>query len=201
LIFTLLNFSCKHTPEIETRSKPAPSQKKYAQLPVLALLPIFSALSDEKRQEFYHLLYFQLENSQSFRLLSRRETLENFNSSANDPEIWSPETFCSRAKTLDISFFMTAKLIRFEERQGERYGVQKPASIDFQLNLLENQSCSVLWSQRHQETQKALTENLFEIKNFISRGPRWLTVRELARESTQKMIQDMLSKINPDHSS
>jgi len=77
---------------------------------------------------------------------------------------------------------------RFEEREGTAYAAEKPASVAFDLHMVRVADGRVLWSGYFNETQKPLTENLFELDSFVKRGAKWVTARDMATEAMEEML-------------
>jgi hypothetical protein len=69
--------------------------------------------------------------------------------------------------------------------------VKSPASVAFVLELWDVKRGDSIWSARFDETQKPLSENLFALGQVGSRGVRWLTAEELAREGVKKAVSDL----------
>jgi TolB-like protein len=86
---------------------------------------------------------------------------------------------------------ITGRVLRFREREGEALGVKSPASVAFVLELWDVKRGDSIWSARFDETQKPLSENLFALGQVGSRGVRWLTAEELAREGVKKAVSDL----------
>lgn len=76
----------------------------------------------------------------------------------------------------------------FQERVGRDYGVNRPAKVAMEMNLVSVDSGAVLWQAHFSETQQALNENLFQIGKFFKRGGRWITAREMAVNAVEDLI-------------
>ena len=82
---------------------------------------------------------------------------------------------------------------RFDERVGTELGATEPASVSFDLNLLETTSDQVVWHGEYAKTQEPLTSNLLQFWMFWRSGPRWISARELARLGAEQLLEDMRS--------
>jgi hypothetical protein len=80
-------------------------------------------------------------------------------------------------------------LYRYRERVGTPYSVSQAASIGFDLHLVRTSDGAVLWSGRFDETQKTLTENVFNIFRFFRRGVRWLSADEFAAQAVAETLK------------
>ena len=74
---------------------------------------------------------------------------------------------------------------RFDDREGGKYSVEKPAAVTFDLRLFAVDSGAVLWSATFDEAQEALTENLYQLKKAKSRGFSWVTAEGLMLEGVR----------------
>lgn len=101
----------------------------------------------------------------------------------------------SRAQALGKSAksdaVITGRISRFQERVGGEYGTRHPASVAFQLELVETSTGNVLWSGAFDQTQQELSTNLLDFWMFWQEGPRWFTAAELARLGVQKLVGEM----------
>lgn len=92
-------------------------------------------------------------------------------------------------KELGVDFIFVGSVFRFEERVGSRIGVDKPASVGFDVHLLRVRDGKRLWNGRFDETQQALSENLLKIGSFVRRGAAWLKAEELSSVGMDEMLK------------
>jgi len=85
-------------------------------------------------------------------------------------------------------------IYRFKNRTGRDYGVDDAASVAFDLHLIRVLDGRVQWSGRADETQQPLSNNLFKLGKFVSRGGKWVTSREMAQGELESMIAGMPGK-------
>ena len=85
---------------------------------------------------------------------------------------------------------------RFRERIGTEYGASEPASVSFDLGIVDANSGEVMWKGSFSETQQSLSSNLLNWWMFWRAGPHWFTARELAGLGVEKLIDDMKDEIN-----
>ena len=93
------------------------------------------------------------------------------------------------AKELNADFVFIGYLFRFEERIGSRLGVDRPASVGFDVHLFRLTNERMVWEGKFDETQRPLTENLFKIGSFFRRKASWLTAAELASVGMDEMLR------------
>ena len=80
-------------------------------------------------------------------------------------------------------------VFRYQNRKGTGYGVQEPASVSLDLHLLRVSDGAIVWKAQSTQTQKSLTEDLFQLGEVTKRGLRWLTAEELAKSGLAEMVK------------
>ena len=83
---------------------------------------------------------------------------------------------------------MVGRVQRFRERIGDDWGVKSPASVAFVLDLIDVRRGDVIWSARFDETQKALSDNIFGLGDISQRGFRWLSAEQLMMDGVKKAV-------------
>lgn len=91
-------------------------------------------------------------------------------------------------REMRADFIFVGFLFRFEERVGSSMGVERPASLAFDLHLFRTKDSKEVWRGRMDETQRPLSENLFQIGSFLRRKARWLTAEELASVGLDEVL-------------
>ena len=81
----------------------------------------------------------------------------------------------------------------FRERVGTAFGVEQPAAVAFELNLVNVSTGAVIWQADFDETQQALNDNLLKIGEFFRRKGRWISAQEMAFQA----IDDLMKKFDP----
>lgn len=76
---------------------------------------------------------------------------------------------------------LLGRVMRYRERQGSAAGATQPASVAFEISLHEAPSGRRLWTGRFDETQQAITANVFRARQYPGGGTRWLNAAEFAR--------------------
>ncbi|HWO42885.1 MAG TPA: hypothetical protein VNO43_13880 [Candidatus Eisenbacteria bacterium] len=107
----------------------------------------------------------------------------------------SVATEAARIRKLGESVYADAvivgRVLRYRERVGEQWGAKSPASVAFVLDLVDVRRGDIIWSARFDETQKALSENIFAIGDIKERGIRWLTAEQLLAEGVKKAVAQL----------
>jgi len=80
-------------------------------------------------------------------------------------------------------------IYRFRERDGTPYAVQKPASVAYEIKLLDGKTGAPVWHGTFDKTQRSLMENLFQLPAFIRGKGQWVTVKELTDEGMEQLFQ------------
>jgi len=94
-------------------------------------------------------------------------------------------------RELKVDFVLLGYLFRFEERIGSALGVEKPASVGYDLHLFRIKDGVEVWRGRFDETQKPLTDDLLKIGSFFRRKAQWLTAEELAMVGMDEMLKKL----------
>jgi hypothetical protein len=111
------------------------------------------------------------------------------------PEVDQAANLVERArelgKVVGAEGVICGTVSRFEERIGTQYGATQPASVSFELSLVEVAGGDVRWRGGFDETQQPLSSNLLDFWMFWRGGPRWFTARELTRLGVERLFDDM----------
>ena len=91
---------------------------------------------------------------------------------------------------MKADYVLWGYVFRYQERIGTTYGVQRPASVAFDLHLMKVKDGKLVWKAHWDQTQKSLSENLLEFDTFVKRNMRWVTVEELSRQGLKEMLKD-----------
>lgn len=90
---------------------------------------------------------------------------------------------------LDADLVAVGYVFRYVERIGYDYSVEKPASVAFEINLIDPRKDAVIWRNSFDKTQKSLMEDMFQIASFYKGGGKWLTVRELSKQGMDQAFK------------
>lgn len=95
------------------------------------------------------------------------------------------------AQEFGANAVLLGRVDRFREREGEALGSLRPASVAFTVTLYSAPAGRRIWTARFDETQKALSENLFNLPRYPGGGTRWLTAAELARWGAERVAEEI----------
>ena len=94
-------------------------------------------------------------------------------------------------KAVGATAVLCGTVTRYRQREGSAFGVTRPASVAFDLQLVSAASGTVLWSGSFDETQEPLSSNLLNWWQFWEAGPRWMTVEELAHLGVERLLDEL----------
>jgi hypothetical protein len=83
----------------------------------------------------------------------------------------------------------------YRERVGFDYAAQTPAAVAFALNFVDENSKQVVWTAKFAREQKALSQNILDLPNFVSHGARWVRAHDIAVEGINGALDDLQSKL------
>jgi len=140
------------------------------------------------------LLQEKIEAAGTFNILPSEKMEEVLSLSVKEPFEERPVPSAIQiGKGLNVDFILLGNLFRFEERIGSSVGVEKPASVAFDLHLYRLRDEKMVWVAKFDETQRSLSENLFQIGSFFRRKARWLTAEELTRVGLEEILKGLPS--------
>ena len=138
------------------------------------------------------LLYERMESLRTFTVLPVERVEQIFSRSASEAFEQKPVPSAAQlGKELGVDFVLLGYLFRFEERIGSSLGVEKPASVGFDLHLVRIRDGKVAWTGKFDETQKPLSEDIRKLGSFLRRGAVWLTAGELASAGMSEVLEKL----------
>jgi len=78
---------------------------------------------------------------------------------------------------------------RYTERVGYDYSAERPASVAFEIRLLNVKDGSTIWRGVFDKTQKSLMENVFQASSFFKGGAKWLTASQLVKQGIDEIFK------------
>ena len=85
---------------------------------------------------------------------------------------------------------------RYKERVGMDYSAASPASVTFSLKFVDLKSRQVVWTAKFAKSQAALSENIFDLANFVQRSGRWVRAHEIAQEGVKEAVTNLHGDLN-----
>lgn len=99
------------------------------------------------------------------------------------------ELFVRLGKGMEADAVLAGYLYRWIEREGADYGVNRPASVAFDLYLIRSSDGGILWKGGFDKTQQSLTENLLDFSTFLKAKGKWMSVEELAELGLSELLE------------
>jgi len=90
------------------------------------------------------------------------------------------------SKKTNTQAVLYGRIYRFRERKGSSFSIVEPASVAFAIVLYDGNKGGILWMEEFDETQKPLSENVFNIKLYGR--VKWLTAEELAERGLMRIF-------------
>ncbi len=109
--------------------------------------------------------------------------------SADKKELSERDLLVKIGRALYADAVLVGHVYRFKDRVGTRYSVDSPASVAFDIHLIDASKGSMLWVGHFDETQRPLSENLFKIGTFLKRKASWITAEEMAVSGLEDVLQ------------
>ena len=92
-----------------------------------------------------------------------------------------------RRLRVEMMVFGTVK--RFQDRIGGPMSAQRPASVYFEVSLVDARSGKTVWRAVFDQTQKSLSADITNLKNFMRGGGKWLTAAEFAEVGIAQIVE------------
>jgi len=91
-------------------------------------------------------------------------------------------------KALKAELVLAGHLYRWQEREGTEYSVREPASVAFELCLINSDTGEIIWKGNYDKKQQSLAENLLYFRLFFSGKGKWMTAAQLAEFGLSEII-------------
>ncbi len=132
-----------------------------------------------------------IENRKGFKLIPTSQALGVLSAllSKNEKSLSEYELLIETGRSLNADAVMVGYVYRFRQRLGNRYSVDTPASVAFDIHLIRMADGRILWVGHFDETQRSLSEDLFQLGTFLKRKGTWITAKELAISGLENVLQ------------
>ncbi len=147
-------------------------------------------VTDEAKAFLNRELRDRLQGREEFKFISPEEMndLQSESMSENGDILPEQNLLAAMGRKLGADAVLAGHIYRYQERVGGKYSVESAASAAFDLHLLRVSDGRVLWTGAFDETQKALTDDLFELPSFIERDGQWVTADQMAQAGLEKIL-------------
>jgi TolB-like protein len=108
-------------------------------------------------------------------------------------EVRAPTADEARAvgKVLGVDSVVRGQVSTFDERIGTEIAAERPARVDFAVELVRIPSGEVMWQGEYDEQQQALSDNFWNLGGFLRAGATWLRARELTALGAEQVVARM----------
>ncbi len=162
--------------------------------PVCGNVFMTSVISGDAQKILTDSLYSILKNYENMQVVppvraqaALMERLRNTRGSVSERKL-----ITETGRTLGVDAAIFGYLYRFKERIGNQYSVELPASVAFDIHLIDIKTGRILWLGHLDETQRPLSENIFKIKTFFQRKGKWITAQEMALSGLEDLLRNIL---------
>jgi len=94
-------------------------------------------------------------------------------------------------RTFGVDAVLLGEIWRFRERVGSGAGATRPASVGFEIRLLEAATGKLLYEAVFDETQRPVSENVLNAARYPGGGTRWLTAAELSAWGARELAREL----------
>ena len=102
------------------------------------------------------------------------------------PEI---DLYMKTGQALNADVVLVGYVYQFRNRDGTDYSVALPASVAFHIDMIQVKEGQIVWSGYFNETQRSLSEDLFQLGTFIKRKGRWISAEDLAVYGLEQILK------------
>lgn len=109
----------------------------------------------------------------------------------DNPELIYKDKALKVGKDLSADAILIGNISDYSERRGGEFGVESPASVVFEVQLMNVADGEVIWEAYFVESQKTLLENVAEFRKFVKRRGKWITADKLAKEGVVEVVEKL----------
>jgi len=110
----------------------------------------------------------------------------------NEPAELDSLTYWSLVgRCVPAEYLLVPQLVRWQPRQGGKWGAEQAAAVEFSLVLLNVQKERIVSMFHFNQEQSSLSENLYTLPSFVQRGGEWITAEQLAREGIVQGLEEL----------
>lgn len=99
--------------------------------------------------------------------------------------------YMKTGQALNADGVLVGYVYKFRDRDGSDYSVDQPASVTFHMDMIQVKGGQIVWSGNFNETQRSLSEDLFQLRTFIKRKGRWISVEDLAVYGLEQILKTL----------
>ena len=151
-------------------------------------------VSNEVVLSMNEILFENLVDSKRYELVSPDQAMGEYSRLVDsDPDMGvdTVRILQEVGKAFEGDAVLAGHIYRWQEREGTAIGVNRPASVAFDLHLIRPRDGAIIWRARFDKTQQSLSENLLDAETFFQSGGRWLTAEKLAILGLNRVLKNM----------
>ena len=76
-------------------------------------------------------------------------------------------------------------------RSSRTKAAASPASVAFVLKFVDMNTKQIIWTAKFAKAQKSLSQNVFELANFVQHQGRWVRAHEIAQDGVGQAIANL----------
>jgi hypothetical protein len=85
---------------------------------------------------------------------------------------------------------------KYQDRVGYSYAASQPASVAFTLFFAHLNTKQIIWRAQFAKTQESLSQNAFNIVNWLQHEGRWVRAVDIATQGVEEAVADLHSHLN-----
>lgn len=94
-------------------------------------------------------------------------------------------------RKLGVDAVVLGTVMRYEERVGTKFSVDKPASVSFSVALVNVRKGEITWKAKFEKTQQPLFSNIMDFGTFVKGGMVWQTADRLAGIGVESVVNSI----------
>ncbi len=162
--------------------------------PFSGKLIMASPVSPDVAEKLSDILFDRLVDEKKYELISPDQAMGVLSRIVDSDQNVGMDTvkiFQEVGKAFGCDAVLAGLIYRWREREGTAIGVNRAASVAFDLRLVRPSDGAILWRAKFDKTQRSLTENLFEAGTFFQGGGVWMTAEKLGMIGLNKILAEM----------
>lgn len=110
---------------------------------------------------------------------------------SSNPIIGDVDQLMKIGQQFSADAVLVGYIYQWKELEGSDYAARRPASVSFDLYMVESSVGAILWKGIYDKTQKSLSENILDRMTFLRAGGKWLSAEHLAKLG----LEDLIAKL------
>jgi hypothetical protein len=188
LIFPFKNMSTAYSGNVNSRC------------PICGKVFMTGKVAEDADNMLTEQLFILLKDREDIKLIPANQSQEVMSDLLSDhkKKLSEQDLLVEAGRALDADAVLAGYIYRFRERIGTRYSVDLPASVAFGIHLIRVADGGLLWNGNFDETQRSLSNNLFQLGSFLRRKARWVTANEMAVSGLKDILKSFPVSNNPE---